>query len=332
MSEPKRVRIALVGAGRIGSIRAELIAKNTRATLEYIVDLNLDLAKTLASRYGSKFSSNLDEVLPFVDAVWISVYTELHPKFIKQVACHKLPVATEKPVAFTEEEINECFDACEKNSVPFHVGFQRRLDPHFVKFKEALEKNRPAHIIRIVNRDHPLPLPEHFAHLGSIFADFLIHDFDTSLWLMDEAPSSVYAAASQMMPQLKGTSVLDTCVVTLSFKSGTQISIEANRYSPGGLDQRLEAITGTATILANNPLRTEVEVINSDNYSKDIFNYSFPQRYYQAYSNEINHFIDMIQNNAKPKVTRNDCLMVTRIIQAASQSHDQKRVIQLNKA
>jgi len=160
----------------------------------------------------------------------------------------------------------------------------------------------------------------------------MIHDFDTSLWLMGGPPCRVFAAGSQMMSELKGTSILDTVVATLTYKSGTQIAIEANRYSPGGLDQRLEAITRSATIIADNPLKSQVTVINTSNTLKDTFKFSFPQRYYEAYSNEVNHFLDMILNSAKPKITRNDCIQVVRIIQACSKSHQIGQAVELSES
>jgi len=325
MSERTIVRFALLGVGRIGAIRAELIHSNPHAHLEYIIDTNLVAAHQLASLYGSKVSDKLEDALPHVDAVWISTSTATHPAFIKAAAAAKKPVATEKPVAFQIEEIEECFDACEKNGVPLLVGFHRRNDPHFVKFKNALEKHKPAHIIRIVNRDHPLPAPEQFVHLGSIFEDFLIHDFDSALWLVGGAPDRIYSVGKQMLPGLQGTTVLDTALVSISYPNGTQVSIEASRYSAGGLDQRLEAITQNATLMVNNPLRSELVVIDSERNVHDVFEYSFPQRYYEAYKNEVQHFIDVIISKVKPKVSREDCVLVARMVQAAAKSHEEKR-------
>jgi len=323
----RKVKVALVGGGRMGSLRAELIARNPRASLEYVVDSNEEVANKIASDNGAKAVTDLASVIDQVDAIWISTPTHLHPQYIKQAAAAKKAVATEKPVAFTPEETKECFEACEKNGVPFLVAFNRRSDPHFMKFKETLEKHRPVHIIRIVNGDHPLPPKELFAHLGSIFEDFLVHDFDTSLFLTGETPTHIYAVGTQMLPECKGTQTLDTALVHLSFPSGTQVSIEASRYSPGGYDQRLEAVTKTATIQANNPSRTELVVVDPERVSHDIFHHSFPQRYYLAYSNEVDHFVKMILDGAAAKVTLNECLIVDRMVRLAAQSHEEKRSI-----
>jgi len=148
-----------------------------------------------------------------------------------------------------------------------------------------------------------------------------------SLWLMGEAPTRVYSVGAQMLDEVKGTDVLDTALVQMTFPSGTQISIEASRYSPGGLDQRLEAITRTATILANNPLRTEVTVVTPESSAQDIYNYSFPQRYYNAYGNEVEYFVTMILEGAPQKVTLQDCLLVTKMVHLATRSHHEKQAL-----
>jgi len=322
-----KVKVALVGGGRMGSLRAELIARHPRASLEYVVDSNEEIANKIASLNGAKAVSDLSAIIDKVDAIWISTPTHLHPQYIKLAAASKKAVATEKPVAFTPEETKECFEACEKNGVPFLVAFNRRSDPHFMKFKETLQQHGPAHIIRIVNGDHPLPPKELFAHLGSIFEDFLVHDFDTSLFLTGETPTQIYAVGTQMLPDCKGTQTLDTALVHLSFPSGTQVSIEASRYSPGGYDQRLEAVTKSATIRADNPAKTEVVVVEPERVSHDIYHYSFPQRYYLAYSNEVDHFVKMILDGAPAKVTLNECLIVDRMVRLATQSHEQKKAM-----
>jgi len=309
----------------MGSIRAELIAQHPHATLSYVVDSNAEIGSKIASANGAQHVVDLEPILDKIDAVWISTPTHLHPTFIKKAAQAKKAVATEKPVAFTADETKECFDLCAQQGVPFLVAFNRRSDPHFRKFKEVLDQNKPAHIIRIVNGDHPLPHKDQFAHLGSIFEDFLVHDFDTALFLTGETPSQIYAIGTQMLEECKGTSTLDTALVHLSFPSGTQVSIEASRYSPGGYDQRLEAITRSSTIRVDNPLRTELVVVDSERVSLDKYHFSFPQRYREAYGNEVDHFVRMIQEGAAPRVTLQDCLTVDKMVRLATLSHEEKK-------
>jgi len=243
-------------------------------------------------------------------------------------------VGTEKPVAFTHDQIKEVFGVVEKNKTTLSVGFNRRSDPHFVKFKAALDKHKPAHIIRIVNRDHPIPAPHQFAHLGSIWEDFLIHDFDTAVWLVcgaDKAswPTTIYASGGQLLEELQGSSCLDTALVNIQFPNGTLVSIEASRYSPGGYDQRLEAITRTATIQAENPLRSAVKIVTPTEGNIDLFEYSFPQRYGQAYTKEIERFIEVANGTAQPVVSRDECLLVAKLVEAADLSFREKRQVQL---
>ena len=42
--------------------------------------------------------------------------------------------------------------------------------------------------------------------------------------------------------------------------------------------------------------------------------FSFPQRYIETYAAEMNHFVDIIQNNVTPAVTGEDCYRAAVII------------------
>jgi len=331
------VKIALLGSGRMGSIRGKAIVATPGATLAYVVDTDPKVGQALADQFNAKFTTNVDEALPHVDAVWISAPTEFHGPLIKKAAAAGKIVGTEKPVAFTHDEIAEVFDVVKKNNVSLTVGFNRRSDPHFETFKKSLDIHKPAHILRIVNRDHPIPAAHQFAHLGSIWEDFLIHDFDTAVWLIADKhnkstwPTSIYAVGSQLLEEVRavGPHVLDTALVSISFPNGTLVSIEASRYSPGGYDQRLEAITRTATILADNPLRTTVQVITAEEGKSDVFEYSFPQRYGRAYAREIEKFVEVCHGKATPAIERDECLLVAKLVEAAAKSHQEKRPVQL---
>jgi len=334
MAARHTVRIALLGAGRMGSIRAKAIIGTPGAQLTYIVDTDPALGQNLAIQLGVKFANNLEEVLPHVDAVWISTPTEFHPSQIKQAASAGKAIGTEKPVAFTYDEMKEVFNHVDHHRVPLFVAFHRRSDPHFTNFKMNLDANKPAHIIRIVNRDHPIPAKSQFAHLGSIWVDFLIHDFDTAIWLVSGAdksmwPTTIYAIGSQLLDEVQGTDILDTALVSLQFPNGTLVSIEASRYSPGGYDQRIEATTRTATIFADNPLRSSVKVVTAERGQTDVFEYSFPQRYQAAYKREVEHFVDVVNGKAKVVVDKEECLVVAKLVEAAALSYREKRPVQL---
>jgi predicted dehydrogenase len=62
-----RAKIALVGTGRMGAIRAKLMYGNPRIDLCGIIDLNTTSAQKLANTYdvSSSFGRGVDEFLGF---------------------------------------------------------------------------------------------------------------------------------------------------------------------------------------------------------------------------------------------------------------------------
>ncbi len=72
---------------------------------------------------------------------------------------------------------------------------------------------------------------------------------------------------------------------------------------------------------ANNPTTSNVKSFTSVSQQTSLLSYSFPQRYRDAYINELNHFADlMADKNTVPLVTEKDCIQALAITQLAQES------------
>lgn len=79
----KRLGIAVVGSGRIGTLRARLAAKHAAADFLAVSDIDLAKAQTLASQSNANyFSSDNEEIIshPDVNAVFVSTPENEHVK------------------------------------------------------------------------------------------------------------------------------------------------------------------------------------------------------------------------------------------------------------
>ena len=74
------IRIAMLGAGRIGKIHARNIAANPRCQLVTVADPIADSARSLAESLGAESSTDAAAVLacPDIDAVVIGTPTDTH--------------------------------------------------------------------------------------------------------------------------------------------------------------------------------------------------------------------------------------------------------------
>ena len=118
------------GAGRIGAIHAENIARHPDARLHAIVDVDPSAAERLASRHGAVVATQ-SEVLadPAIDAVVIASSTDTHAQLVEAAARAGKAVFCEKPLDLDRRRAETCVAVAVECGVPLMVGFNRRFDP-----------------------------------------------------------------------------------------------------------------------------------------------------------------------------------------------------------
>src|SRR5690349_22814231 len=106
------MKLALLGAGRIGQVHAANIHINPRAQFHAVVDVNAQAANALAQRYGVKASTDVDAVLtdPSISGVLICTSTDTHVEMILKAARRKLPIFCEKPIDLDLAKVDACLD------------------------------------------------------------------------------------------------------------------------------------------------------------------------------------------------------------------------------
>ena len=245
---------------------------------------------------------------------------------------HKLTIGIEKPIATTEEQIEKVYASAKKNKIQIMCSFQRRFDPSYrnlikkVREEKVLGKIRSIHAIF---RDHPLPSIDFLKNGGNIFSDLAVHDLDFICHVLREAPTQVYAKGSSFYNELKDIGVSDQAVIMLMFPSGCLATLELSRSCAYGYDQRIEFHGEHGAVGVTNPLLTNTTGSFSTGITHDIIPYSFPQRYREAYTMEIEHFLNVIDKKRTPQVTMEDCVLSIKIANACSISQEQGNPVSL---
>src|SRR6266481_10160625 len=98
MTVTESLRVALVGAGSMGSLHARVISQSTRAELAYVVDPQQAVGHPLAEQYGATWVGDLDGVRD-VQAVIVAGPTDTHHDLGVNVLQRGLPMLMEKPMA-----------------------------------------------------------------------------------------------------------------------------------------------------------------------------------------------------------------------------------------
>jgi len=329
--------VVVVGGGRLGAVRLDAITRNPRSSVAGFVDMSGEVKAAVASRYGCPtFGSIADAVAATnASAVWVCAPTFAHTSLIKEACELGMHVAVEKPVAETLEEIHDCYDAAAAANVHLFCSFQRRFDPHYLALYNQVQEGRigsPA-VIHTVFRDSPCPPIEFLKTGGDPFHDLFVHDIDFVRYLLggDDEVVEVFASGTSFNDELRAEGVMDTAVTRVKFASGTVYNGEFTRFSTYGYDQRCE-VYGSNGSMARviNPSTSEAEVFDGRGHVRDQVVYSFLQRYPAAYDNEVDHFLDVLEDKASLRVTKRDATLATVISEAALQSAKRNAVVKIS--
>ncbi len=315
------LKIAVIGAGRIGQIHARNVAAHPGARLAGIADLDAAAASRLAESLAAPVLT-LDTAF-HADAVMICSPTFTHADYIERAATLGRPVFCEKPIDLSAARVRVCLDAVERAGIPLMVGFNRRFDPHFAALKRRLDADEIGQLemLTIISRDPSPPPLDYVARSGGLFRDMMIHDLDMARFLLGEEPVELFAAAACLVdPAIAEEGDVDTAMVTLRTASGKMCQISNSRRATYGYDQRIEAHGSGGLLRAGNMTATTVELANGQGFTTDPALPFFLERYAAAYRAELDAFIAAITDATPPTPDGADGLAALVLADAATRS------------
>ncbi len=154
-------RIGICGAGNF--VKGTILPAIKSSGLGDVVHVSSSSGVTaarLAERHGiERASAGADEVIndPNVDLVVIATPHSSHAPLVVQALEAGKHVYVEKPLAITEQQLDDVIDALERCDGLLHVGFNRRWSPMVQETKKALAGSGPLVIDYRVNAG---PIPE----------------------------------------------------------------------------------------------------------------------------------------------------------------------------
>ncbi len=292
------IRVALLGAGRIGQVHAGVIAAHPGSRLVAVADVLAGAAEKLAAQHGAA-ARTVDDILadPAIDAVLIATSTDTHSDLIERATEAGKAVLCEKPVDLSLQRALACEARVRPNGRPVMIGFNRRFDPNFAALKAAAdggEIGKPE-LLSITSFD-PAPPPVSYVKVsGGLFRDMMIHDFDIACWIMGSAPRRVTAVGSSVVDAAIGAAGdVDTAVVTLAWDDGRIAVIRNSRRAGYGYDQRMELLGSGGLLQADNVLENTVRKITTAGATSARPLYFFLERYMHAYEAEWAAFVQAV--------------------------------------
>ncbi|MEP7201839.1 MAG: inositol 2-dehydrogenase [Ilumatobacteraceae bacterium] len=306
------LRIAVLGAGRIGKMHAELVARQVPgATLAMVQDINGDAAASVGQQLDVAHTTDVDAVLSStdVDAVAICSSTDTHVPFMIAAAQAGKAIFCEKPISLDLGKVDDALAVIESSGVPFQVGFNRRFDAAHASVRAAVIDGSVGdlHIVRITSRDPAPPPISYIAVSGGIFLDMMIHDFDMARFVTGSEVVEVYAqAAVRIDPAIGEAGDVDTAVAMLRHENQCITTIDNSRQAVYGYDQRVEAFGSGGMAASTNPLaHTGIRRSAAGTISQTI-PYFFLDRYIPSYVEEWKSFVTYVADGGVSPVGPND--------------------------
>ena len=329
------IGFGLIGAGRIGALHAENIARGAKTNLVLVHDPVDARAAEQADRYGAAIATRPEDVFDSgeVSAVAICAPTDTHVDLIGRAALAGKAVFCEKPIDLDLERVHACLRTLRQNPVPFTIGFHRRFDPHHLALRDAVSSGALGRIeqVRLVSRDPSPPPMEYIRRSGGIFRDMMIHDLDQMRFLLGEPLVGVFARGEVMVdPSIGDVPDYDTATAMFWAAGGATVTIQNCRRSSYGFDQRVEIFGSNGTVAMDNVRLTQTEFAGGGGYLSPKLPEHFPQRYSEAYRNEMAAFADAVECGRTPEPTAEDGLLSLVLADAAAESANTGRAVEID--
>ncbi|MBX2880718.1 MAG: Gfo/Idh/MocA family oxidoreductase [Granulosicoccus sp.] len=216
-------RIAVVGAGLVGTRHAQAVSTVEEVNLAAIVDPQ-QVGATLARQYDVAYYSALSELLKRekVDGVILATPNQMHVSNALECIRAGVPALVEKPLAVDLVGAEKIVAASEDYGVPILAGHHRRHNPLIARARRAIDEGCLGNITAVHGTTWFYKPDEYFdadwrkrPGAGPVYIN-LIHDIDLLRYLCGD----VIQVCAMQSNVVRGNDVEDTAVVMLKFGSG----------------------------------------------------------------------------------------------------------------
>jgi predicted dehydrogenase len=258
----KDLGIAVVGSGRIGTLRARLAAKHPAVRFVAVSDKDPANAKKLADLSGAHFySADNDEIIahPDVNAVFVSTPEGEHAAAVCKALELGKAVLVEKPLALSLNDAEAIINTLKRTNGTLRVGYSRRFKECFLRAKEQMVHGRLGRIsgglARVYNsRAQTFAILKRDPHATPVL-DVLTYYVDLMCWFLDgNAPVEVVARGQHGIFRDAGYSAHDVTWAIVTFADGAVVNfgisyaLPAN-YPTQGQSDRVELLGSDGTMI-----------------------------------------------------------------------------------
>jgi myo-inositol 2-dehydrogenase/D-chiro-inositol 1-dehydrogenase len=302
--------LGFIGAGFIANVHAGILAADSRARVDAVFDPDEQHAALFALRHGAKVAPSLDELLGWVDTVYICSPNALHAATAVRALDAGLHVFSEKPMATSLADAGAVLAAAQKAGGIYQAGFNRRFAPVYASLKRWLDDHPPASALLKMNRGE-LRKP---AWVGdpSISGGFL---YETPVHMLDMA-RHLFGEPAEVMVRARSTvyDELDDFSMLLTFVSGVTATLTASAHATWLFPFERVEVYADHAIAATEEME-RVSFGAGDGQPAEILDFAqrpFEERW--GYVDEDRRFVDAICGAAEPAVPAEDAYRTAALV------------------
>ncbi len=284
---PKRIGLAIVGAGRVGLFRGEVAARHPMVDFIGIADLRKDRLKIVGEKTKADFvTTDFGELLQRqeVTAVIVSTDEHLHVEPILAAVDRKLSLLIEKPLATELSDSERVLKKIKQSGVDAVVGYTQRFRRRWLVAKEKVRTGQLGDVTLVASRAfmNRLVALDNYKRTRSpeTISPMVIsgtHALDIVMWMMEaKRPVELYARSvdKALGPLCRG---IDATAGVMSFEDGSLyhacISWALPIVWPGAVYSLEVGITGTEGVLTIDDTHRDIVLATSrsqdEGYSPD---------------------------------------------------------------
>ena len=288
----KPVDIGVIGVGHLGQHHARILNEIEGANLIGISDVNEEVGKAAAEKYGIKYFRDFRDLAKQVGAVTVVVPTFLHHDVAKYFLENNIHTFIEKPITKTLQDANDLVAIAGEKQLTLQVGHVERFNAAIVKLQSLIENPRFIECQRLC------PFSNRIQDVGVVL-DMMIHDIDIVLSLVKSPIKSIDAVGIPVL-----TNNEDIANAHIVFENGCIANLTASRISEDKV--RKLRIFEMDKYCSLDYAEQTITMAHKSNEEHKIVCEDLDVQKADPLRKELEHFINCIQEKKKPLVSIED--------------------------
>jgi UDP-N-acetyl-2-amino-2-deoxyglucuronate dehydrogenase len=342
ISKDRKIRIAVVGCGRISKNHFDSIAQHDDLELTAVCDTNQQSLDAAVNQYGVAGFLHLQDMLEQCecDVVAICTPSGIHPEQTISIAEKGIHVITEKPMATRWQDGVDMVKACDKAGVRLFVVKQNRRNSTLQLLKRVVTEKRFGRIY-MVNLNVFWTRPQSYYDTakwrgtweldGGAFMNQASHYVDLIDWLIGPV-DCVQAMTGTLARDIE---VEDTGVLNIKWRNGALGSMNVTMLAyPKNYEGSITILGEHGTVRIGGVAVNEIqhwEFADKRDYDQDVMdaNYQTTSLYGFGHPLYYKNVVDVLRGEAEQETDGREGLKSLELLIAAYMSARDGRTVSL---